>query len=198
MSKLKYPLYAVCISFVLLMLFSLSTEKPRQFRAKQVSESTQLAVNNEILELEVEQTKPTHKAPAPSDSTKLEANTNRKPQEQPPTNIVLAFSENDAGGKIVLTQTRCEKSTNFVAYTTSTDGKIDYGCWSNDELYIVINWEKNGLNNYTFEKFVDMSTKERLKAKHLFDATKEGTAKPLTQPLIQKVTTIINSNGVKK
>lgn len=98
-----------------------------------------------------------------------------------PASVVAAFSNNDAGGKIVLTLTKCEKAPGLVAYTTAQDGKIDFGCWTFDELYIIVHWDKAGLNNYTYDRFFDIAN-DHLKAKSLFELTKDINLKgPLPQ-----------------
>ena len=182
------------------MFYSLGTEKPRQYRAKPIPDISVPGNFPEIF------TKEEEKSTSP-DSSKNEGTSKNpvtKPQNKPsesiqtPTNVVVAFSNNDAGGKIVLTHTKCEKSIAFVAYTTAQDGKIDYGCWTYDELYIVINWEKNGLNNYTFDRFFDMTSGERLRVKHLLEATKFSASSANTPATNTFTPVATNTNGVKK
>ena len=93
-----------------------------------------------------------------------------------------------------MTLNKCEKASGTVAYTTAPDGKVDYGCWTFDELYIVINWDKAGVNNYTYDRFIDISTTEKLIPKRLFEVAKESMAKPL----ITNTAVSANSNGGKK
>ena len=200
MPRFKYPLYAIFSIFILLMFYSLSTEKPRQYRAKPIPEISLPGNIPEIFTKEEEKS-------VISDSSKNEGTaknpvtkTQNKTSEsiQSATNVVLAFSNNDAGGKIVLTHTKCEKSTTYVAYTTAQDGKIDYGCWTYDELYIFINWDKDGLNNYTFDRFFDMATGQRLKSKHLFESTKDSSVK-ISSPANNSSTPVTtNLSGGKK
>ena len=200
MSRFKYPLYVIFSIFIVLMLYSLGTEKPRQYRAKPISDISVPGNFPEIFQKEEEKS-------AIPDNSKNEGalkNSDAKPQNKPsesiqaPTNVVVAFSNNDAGGKIVLTHTKCEKSTAFVAYTTAQDGKIDYGCWTYDELYIVINWDKNGLNNYTFDRFFDMTSGQRLKSKHLYEATKDSSVKVSSSTNSSSAPATANLTGVKK
>ena len=200
MNALKYPIYLVCVFFIMMMVYSLSTEKPRQYRAKLNTESTPNGNFPEIFTQEDEKSANQQNSKNEHSPQKSDAKPNTKPYEsiQQPTNVVVAFSSNDAGGKIVLTHTKCERSVSFVAYTTAQDGKIDYGCWTYDELYIVINWEKNGLNNYTFDRFFDMTSGERLRVKHLLEATKFSASLANT-PATNTVTPVAtNTNGVKK
>ena len=69
-----------------------------------------------------------------------------------------------------MTLNKCEKGVGTVAYTTAPDGRVDYGCWTFDELYIVINWDKAGVNNYTYDRFLEVNTNERLTPRLLFAA----------------------------
>jgi hypothetical protein len=182
------------------MIYSVSTEKPRQYRAKAISEGPVSQSISEILNKDIDKSS----SQKNSNNTTTTQNTGprleNKPSESihPPTNVVVAFSNNDAGGKIVLTLTKCEKSTVFVAYTTAQDGKIDYGCWTYDELYIVINWDKNGLNNYTFDRFFDMSSGQRLKSNHLSEATKDISVKVSSSVNSSSALATTNLTGVKK
>ena len=200
MSRFKYPLYVIFSIFILLMFYSLGTEKPRQYRAKPIPD---ISVSGNFPEIF---TKEEEKSASP-DSSKNEGTSKNpvtKPQNKPsesiqaPTNVVVAFSNNDAGGKIVLTHTKCEKSIAFVAYTTAQDGKIDYGCWTYDELYIFINWDKDGLNNYTFDRFFDMATGQRLKSKHLFESTKDSSVKISSSTNSPNAPVTTNLTGGKK
>lgn len=200
MSRFKYPLYVIFSIFIVLMVYSLGTEKPRQYRAKPIPDISAPGNFPEIF------TKEEEKSSSP-DSSKNEGtskNPATKPQNKPsesihpPTNVVVAFSNNDAGGKIVLTHTKCEKSIAFVAYTTAQDGKIDYGCWTYDELYIFINWDKDGLNNYTFDRFFDMASGQRLKSKHLFESTKDSSMKISSSANSSSAAATTNLTGVKK
>ena len=200
MSRFKFPFYVIFSIFIVLMLYSLGTEKPRQYRAKPIPDISVPGNFPEIF------TKEEEKSSSP-DSSKNEGtskNQATKPQNKPsesiqaPTNVVVAFSNNDAGGKIVLTNNKCEKSTAFVAYTTAQDGKIDYGCWAYDELYIVINWDKNGLNNYTFDRFFDMTSGQRLKSNHLFEATKDSSVKISSSTINPNAPVTTNLTGGKK
>ena len=182
------------------MIYSLSTENPRQYRAKLNTESTPTGNFPEIFTQENEKSANKQNSKNEHSPQKSEAKPNTKPHVsiQQPTNVVIAFSNNDAGGKIVLTHTNCEKSVSFVAYTTAQDGKIDYGCWTYDELYIVINWERNGLNNYTFDRFFDMTSGERLRVKHLLEATKFSDSSANTPATNTGTPVATNTNGVKK
>lgn len=177
LTALKYPFYFVIIVFILLTAYSVSTEKPRQYRAKAVEE--------------VPMTKPltdrwseNEKAPSPSNpnsdktanppksAAALKDSSPAPSSLSSPSSVVAAFSNNDAGGKIVLTLTKCEKAPGLVAYTTAQDGKIDFGCWTFDELYILVHWDKAGLNNYTYDRFFDIAN-DHLKSKSLFELTKD-------------------------
>jgi len=199
LSKLKYPLYLAVSVFILLMMYSLSTEKPRQYSAKRANDTQNLGSITQIFGKNED-------SYSSQDSNGIKrVLTNSDPQNpvlnesaaKNANSVVLAFSSNDAGGKIVLTQTKCEKAPSFVAYTTSSEGKIDYGCWTNDELYIFINWEKNGLSNYTFDKFVAIPSESRLNASYLSEATKDRLV--LSKDIANQSTQVVAStNGGKK
>jgi len=185
---LKYPFYIACVLFAVLTVYSVSTEKPRQFKAKPVDEATAANASKPIAELwntdeaitaalsphtgnsNISANKVNLANPAtqkPTDSTKGKS-TLPTPAAQSSNNVVVGYSNNDAGGKIVLTLNKCEKGVGTVAYTTAPDGRVDYGCWTFDELYIVINWDKDGVNNYTYDRFLEINTNERLTSKLLF------------------------------
>ena len=190
MGVLKYPFYLACVLFAVLTVYSVSTEKPRQFKAKPVDEATAANASKPIAELwntdeaitaalsphtgnsNISANKVNLANPAtqkPTDSTKGKS-TLPTPAAQSSNNVVVGYSNNDAGGKIVLTLNKCEKGVGTVAYTTAPDGRVDYGCWTFDELYIVINWDKDGVNNYTYDRFLEINTNERLTSKLLFAA----------------------------
>ena len=190
MGVLKYPFYIACALFAVLTVYSVSTEKPRQFKAKPVDEATAANASKPMAELwntdeaitaalsphtgnsNISANKVNLANPAtqkPTDSTKGKS-TLPTPAAQTSNNVVVGYSNNDAGGKIVLTLNKCEKGVGTVAYTTAPDGRVDYGCWTFDELYIVINWDKAGVNNYTYDRFLEINTNERLTSKLLFTA----------------------------
>lgn len=211
MGVLKYPFYIACALFAVLTVYSVSTEKPRQFKAKPVDEATAANASKPIAELwntdeaitaalsphtgnsNISANKVNLANPAtqkPTDSTKGKS-TLPTPAAQSSNNVVVGYSNNDAGGKIVLTLNKCEKGSGTVAYTTAPDGRVDYGCWTFDELYIVINWDKAGVNNYTYDRFQEINTNERLTSKLLFAAqqnqlntlaTSATSATPVTPP----------------
>ena len=195
MAALKYVFYLSLIVFILLLSYALTTEKPRQYKAMLVVDVPKTPSLSALWGYGIEKGRQLERALAPvedniskfpeikpgDDPKKVTANNealvssraDRRLQSLTSTpNTVVAFSNNDAGGKIVLNTTQCEKSLGFVAYTTASDGKVDYGCWSFDELYIVINWNHGGLNNYTYDRFLDFQSGELLKSKHLLEATK--------------------------
>ena len=183
MAALKYVIYVGFGLFVMLTIYSVSTEKPRQYRARIVEDVSRAQTVTDINPQMEEQT--TAAAPAPPTLDQGKERTVLRSREKPSVatastsnSVVVAFSNNDAGGKIVLTINKCEKSTGSIAYTTAQDGKIDFGCWANDELYILVNWDKAGLNNYTYDRFYEIKANERLRPKHLFDALKEANAAP--------------------
>ena len=199
MAVLKYPFYIAGIVFAVLSIYSVSTEKPRQYKAKPIAEepfkSLDVSPPSETAAITTARVAPpTEAGKGSSASSNSTGSTNAPKQSSEPTptaqnvanplntsnaapaNVVIGYSNNDAGGKMVLTLNRCEKSAGSVAYTTAPDGKVDYGCWNFDELFIVIKWEKAGINNYTYDRFVDYTTNERLTPKQLFAATQKPIA----------------------
>jgi len=190
---LKYPFYIACVLFAVLTVYSVNTEKPKQFKAKQIDEIAPANTSRPMAQLwNADETIATALSPNKANSAvtakpgaqklldpAVGKSTPQAPAAQTNTNaVVVAYSNNDVGGKIVLTINKCEKLPGTVAYTTAPDGKVDYGCWTFDELYIVINWDKAGINNYTYDKFFDISSNERLLPKHLFEVAKESISKP--------------------
>ena len=193
MGVLKYPFYIACVLFAVLTVYSVSTEKPRQFKAKPVDEASAANASKPMAELWntdaaiASALSPTTATTSTTVNSANKANSSTPPSQKltdsdkgkstPPTsaaqtsnNVVVGYSNNDAGGKIVLTLNKCEKGSGTVAYTTAPDGRVDYGCWTFDELYIVINWDKAGVNNYTYDRFQEINTNERLTSKLLFTA----------------------------
>ena len=197
MGVIKYPFYIACALFAVLTVYSVTTEKPRQYKAKPVEELTPSNASKPLAELwnsdeaitaaltprsahpasPADSTNPTNNSKASNPVTQKVSepvNPTSTPQGPVPAsssnNVVVGYSNNDAGGKIVLTLNKCEKGVGTVAYTTAPDGRVDYGCWTFDELYIVINWDKAGVNNYTYDRFLEVNTSERLTPRLLFAA----------------------------
>ena len=230
MGVLKYPFYIACVLFAVLTVYSVSTEKPRQFKAKPVDEAATANASKPMAELwNTDDAITSALSPNPANSVNAANKSNsvnpgtQKPTDTakgkstPPTlaaqtsnNVVVGYSNNDAGGKIVLTLNKCEKGPGTIAYTTASDGRVDYGCWTFDELYIVINWDKAGVNNYTYDRFLEINTHERLTSKLLFAAqlsqisavatpvTAVTTTPPTTSAAVVGVTNTTKTSGVKK
>jgi len=228
---LKYPFYIACVLFAVLTVYSVSTEKPRQFKAKPVDEAATANASKPMAELwNTDDAITSALAPNPANSVNTANKANsvnpgtQKPTDTakgkstPPTlaaqtsnNVVVGYSNNDAGGKIVLTLNKCEKGPGTIAYTTASDGRVDYGCWTFDELYIVINWDKAGVNNYTYDRFLEINTHERLTSKLLFAAQLSQisavatpvtavtpTPPPTTSAAVVGVTNTTKTSGGKK
>ena len=230
MGVLKYPFYIACVLFAVLTVYSVSTEKPRQFKAKPVDEAATANASKPMAELwNTDDAITSALSPNPANSVNAANKSNsvnpgtQKPTDTakgkstPPTlaaqtsnNVVVGYSNNDAGGKIVLTLNKCEKGPGTIAYTTASDGRVDYGCWTFDELYIVINWDKAGVNNYTYDRFLEINTHERLTSKLLFAAqlsqisavatpvTAVTTTPPTTSAAVVGVTNTTKTSGGKK
>jgi len=198
LSILKYPLYIAFAIFVALVVYAMRTEKPRQFRVKLVPPSpvTEVVSEDSTPDQAEEVLSKNGKHELGKPGARNEEQAKAKKLDQPPSSVVVGYSSNDAGGKIVLTQNKCDRTAGLVAYTTAPDGKTDFGCWTNDELYIFIRWEKDGLNNYTFDRFIDNETHAKLQPKHLFDAAKESLQKTIVASNIQQTTA--SASGFKK
>ena len=51
MGVLKYPFYIACVLFAVLTVYSVSTEKPKQFKAKQIDEIAPANTSRPMAEL---------------------------------------------------------------------------------------------------------------------------------------------------
>jgi hypothetical protein len=65
---------------------------------------------------------------------------------------------NNAGGKIVLTDELCRNNKNRLAYSMSPNHDTILGCWSADSSYVHIGWYEGGIRSYTYEGWVDVRT----------------------------------------
>lgn len=77
----------------------------------------------------------------------------------------VAFLENAAGGKIYLpdiesTADHCANA--YVAYSTSPDGKMVFGCWMADGEVILVRWSDGAVSGYAFSQFQIMRAKRDL------------------------------------
>lgn len=70
----------------------------------------------------------------------------------------LAYTKNELGGKIVLTDTKCTSGVGSVAYSTNPRGQTLLGCWVYDDVFVHILWEGTvnprayGLENWHLTK----------------------------------------------
>lgn len=52
----------------------------------------------------------------------------------------LFYSNNEAGGRIVLTDKECINKS-LLAYTTRKDGHTTFGCYTMNKSYIFVQWQ---------------------------------------------------------
>jgi hypothetical protein len=175
----KYPIYLAFIIIISLIGYSLIFEKPRQYRAKQkndsifIKDSPRESSNEEpgVTLNEKEIDFPIKKILQEDKLTKVLSDNGQKITQS----VAVAFSDNDAGGKIVLTLKKCDKLSGLVAYTTSpAESKVSFGCWTNDELFILINWDKEGIISYGFDRFFDTTSHQKLNFKYLSNLAKDN------------------------
>jgi hypothetical protein len=65
---------------------------------------------------------------------------------------------NNAGGKIVLTDELCRNKSNKLAYSTSNGMSTLLGCWTADDSHIHVQWYDSDLRSYPYEGWVDIRT----------------------------------------
>lgn len=70
----------------------------------------------------------------------------------------LAYSRNELGGKIVLTDVKCTTGSGSVAYSTNPKGQSVFGCWVYDDVYVHILW-----NGTASPRAYDLSTWQLVK-----------------------------------
>jgi len=183
------------IVIISLIGYSLIFEKPRQYRAKQKQDSISIkdpsreSSNEEagVTLNEKENDFPIKKLLQEDKFTEVLSDAGHKSSQS----VAVAFSDNDAGGKIVLTLKKCDKQNGLVAYTTSpAESKVSFGCWTNDELFILINWDKEGVISYGFDRFFDTASNQKLNYKYLSNLVKDNYS---TQSELAKIKSVTSS-----
>ena len=183
------------IVIISLIGYSLIFEKPRQYRAKQKLDSISIkdpsreSSNEEagVTLNEKENDFPIKKLLQEDKFTEVLSDAGHKSSQS----VAVAFSDNDAGGKIVLTLKKCDKQNGLVAYTTSpAESKVSFGCWTNDELVILINWDKEGVISYGFDRFFDTASHQKLNYKYLSNLVKDNYS---TQSELAKIKSVTSS-----
>jgi hypothetical protein len=191
----KYPIYLAFIVIISLIGYSLIFEKPRQYRAKQKQDSILIkdpsreSSNEEagVTLNEKENDFPIKKLLQEDKFTEVLSDAGHKSSQS----VAVAFSDNDAGGKIVLMLKKCDKQNGLVAYTTSpAESKVSFGCWTNDELFILINWDKEGVISYGFDRFFDTASNQKLNYKYLSNLVKDNYS---TQSELAKIKSVTSS-----
>lgn len=195
MNYFKYPIYLAFIVIISLIGYSLIFEKPRQYRAKQKQDSILIkdpsreSSNEEagVTLNEKENDFPIKKLLQEDKFTEVLSDAGHKSSQS----VAVAFSDNDAGGKIVLMLKKCDKQNGLVAYTTSpAESKVSFGCWTNDELFILINWDKEGVISYGFDRFFDTASNQKLNYKYLSNLVKDNYS---TQSELAKIKSVTSS-----
>jgi len=74
----------------------------------------------------------------------------------------IAYTANEGGGKIVVTNETCNGSTYKLAYATHPDINTQFGCWYSDQVGIHINWSNSGMRFYDFKGWVLIDKKATL------------------------------------
>jgi hypothetical protein len=65
-----------------------------------------------------------------------------------------ATAKNVEGGKIVLTDEQCQVDPRMLrSYTYTKSHYTEEGCWVDDDLTILVKWEKMGVMRYEKRKF---------------------------------------------
>jgi hypothetical protein len=67
--------------------------------------------------------------------------------------------DNNAGGKIILTDVPCNNGTHNLAYSTRPKGETLQGCWGADSSFVHIRWYSNDLRSYPADAFTYLPTK---------------------------------------
>ena len=175
---MRHFLYALVGLFAILIIISMASEKPRQYKVAKGPEKADVLPPD---------TTPSGSAmgisPAISPPVSVSSQPTANKSVKAPINATaLAYSRNDVGGKIVLTTNTCEKNTGLNAYTTHPDGAVDFGCWTADELFVLIYWDKAGLQNYSHDRFHSAKGNERLPTGGLWEMAREPLSRFTPKP----------------
>lgn len=66
----------------------------------------------------------------------------------------IASLTNQAGGKIVLTNEKCDIAGYKLAYATHPDISTQFGCWTADSVTIHIRWSDGEMRAYDYSNWV--------------------------------------------
>lgn len=72
---------------------------------------------------------------------------------------VLFETNNNGGGKIVLTDEACRDGRYRLAYTMAPESDTILGCWYADRSFIHIQWYNGPLRSYDYNGWVDKRVK---------------------------------------
>ena len=68
----------------------------------------------------------------------------------------LFEANNNANGKLVLTDELCRDGTNRLAYSTVQGYDTILGCWTADNSYVHIKWYEGSLRSYNYNIWRDV------------------------------------------
>lgn len=71
----------------------------------------------------------------------------------------IAETKNMGGGKIVLTNDKCDNGTSYIAYSVMPNRSTITGCWANDDEYIHIRWSDGDLRSYPYSGWYMLNKK---------------------------------------
>ena len=65
-----------------------------------------------------------------------------------------AYTKNNGGGQIVLTDEKCEWDASMLrSYTYTKDHYTEEGCWKDDDLTVYVKWDIMGEKRYAKKLF---------------------------------------------
>jgi hypothetical protein len=66
---------------------------------------------------------------------------------------IIAETNNNGGGKMVITDEKCRDNVNLLAYSVHPKTSTLFGCWLHDDNYIHIKWYDNDIRSYPIESW---------------------------------------------
>lgn len=65
----------------------------------------------------------------------------------------LGYLQNKAGGRIVLTDEKCQDNKSLIVYGTTDEGQTLWGCWTYVEPDVFVRWENGKVYAYPVSEF---------------------------------------------
>lgn len=65
----------------------------------------------------------------------------------------VATAQNNGGGMIVLTNSKCTSREGMVAYTNDGTGRTTLGCWFPEDSFIFVAWNDGDVRTYPYGIF---------------------------------------------